>query len=216
MKRFSLRSPLLLGLLVSVCLAVGACGSSGPGASTSPTSSTTATAATAKHQPTSVPVASVAKCGQLLSLSEANQDTQPVNPATIIVPLEVSNSALCNYLTSQHQTNVSMIFKSYTGGSLAQNVQQADSSSASKVTIISSQTVSGVGDQAFYVTTIGSSIVSGVAVPVKENILFVVAGAVSFGIINVIYNNVDPLGSASAATVLNNFKQVAQLVISRL
>jgi hypothetical protein len=58
--------------------------------------------------------------------------------------------------------------------------------------------------------------VNSVALPIKENILLAVDGVVSFGIINIIYNNVDPLGSASAATVLSDFEQIAQLIISRI
>jgi len=158
----------------------------------------------------------VAECGQLLSLSEANQYTNPVSPATTIVPLEVSGSALCFYENALHQTIVSMIFKPYTGGSLSQNVQKALSGSVSDVKLTSSQPVSGIGDQAEFVTITGTSTSNGVTVPVKENILFVVAGAVSFGIINVIYNNLDPLGSASAATVLSDFEPIGRLVAGRL
>jgi hypothetical protein len=161
-------------------------------------------------------VASASECGKLLSLSEANQDTNPVNPATTIFPLELSTAALCYYETAQHQTNVALIFKAYSGGNLSQNVEQELSGSVSQVKLTSSQSVSGLGDQAEYVTITGSSNVNGVALPVKENILLVVDGAVSMGIINVIFNNVDPLGSASAATVLSDFQQIAQLVISRL
>jgi hypothetical protein len=215
MKRFP--TPVLLVLLLSVCLAVGACGASSPGGSSSATNpSSPATATSVKSQATSVPVASTAECGKLLSLSEANQDTNPVSPAIMIFPLELSTAALCYYETSHHQTNVAMVFKAYSGGNLTQNVEQELSGSVSQVKLVSSQSVSGIGDQAEYVTITGSSTVNGVAVPVKENILLVVDGAVSFGIINVIYNNVDPLGSASAATVLSDFKQIAQLIISRL
>jgi hypothetical protein len=211
-------TPILLGLLVSVCLAVGACGASGTGplSGATPGPGATPTATPALGRPTSVPVASMAECGRLLALSEANQDTQPVSPATSIVALEVNGTGLCYYETAQHQTNVALVFKPYSGGTLTENVQKAVSGSVSKVTITSSQPIGGIGDQALYVTLTGSSTVNGASVPVKENILFGVAGAVSFGIINIIYNTVDPLGSASAATVLSDFEQVARLVIMRL
>lgn len=130
--------------------------------------------------------------------------------------MEVSGSALCYYENAQHQTTVGLIFKPYSGGNLAQNAQQAASGSLSDVKIVSSQSVSGIGDQALYVTTTGTSKVNGVSVPVKENILFVVTGKVSFGIINTIFNNVDPLGSASTDTVLSDFEQIAQLLTTRL
>jgi hypothetical protein len=218
MKRFL--TPVLLVLLLLICLAVGACGTSStggsPGTSNATTPGSPATATTVKNRATSVPVASTAECGKLLALSEANQDTNPVNPAVMVFPLELSTAALCYYETAQHQTNVALIFKAYSGGNLSQNVQQQLSGSVSQVKLVNSQSVSGLGDQAQYVTITGSSTVNGVALPVKENILFVVDGAVSFGIINVIFNNVDPLGSASAATVLSDFQQIAQLVISRL
>ena len=205
---------------LSVCLAVGACGTSSSGASTPSTHSTAtagpaATATLAANQPTSVPVASVAECGQLLSISQANQFTNPVSPATSIAALDVGGSE-CYYETTLHQTNVAMVFKPYTGGSLSQNVQKAVSGSVSGVKIISSQSVSGVGNQALYVTITGTSTSNGVTVPIKENILFVVDGAVSYGIINIIFNTLDPLGSASAATVLGDFEQVAQVVDSHL
>ncbi len=216
MKRFP--TPILAMLLALVCLAVGACGASSSGTSTTSSHSTAtagpaATATVAANQPTSVPVASLSQCGQLLSISQANQFTNPPSPATSIVPLEVSGSALCYYETAQHLTTVSMIFKPYTGGSLSQNVQKAASGSLSDVKIISSQLVSGVGNQAEFVTVTGTSTSN---VPIKENILFVVDGAVSYGIINIIYNNVNPLGSASAATVLSDFEQIAQVVNSHL
>ena len=219
MKR--LLPPILSVLLVSACLMVGACGASSAGASTSSshssaTSSSASTATSVTSHPTKVPVASVSECGQLLSLSEANQSTNPVSPATSISALEVSGSALCFYENALHQTTVSTIFKPYTGGTLSQNVQKALSGSLSDVKLVSSQSVSGIGDQAEFVTITGTSTSNGVTVPIKENILFVVAGAVSFGIINIIYNNVNPLGSASAATVLSDFEQIARLVVGRL
>jgi hypothetical protein len=215
------QSAMLLVALAAV-LFLAACGTSTASTSSTPTTgltgtpATTATATPANSHPTSVPLASVTECGHLLSLSEANQDAHPVSPATAIFALEVSGSALCYYETAQHQTNVALVFKAYSGGTISQNLQQATSGSVHQATITSTQPVSGIGDQALYVTLTGSSTVNGVSVPVKENILLVVAGAVSFGIINVIYNNVDPLGSASAATVLNDFEQIAPLVISRL
>jgi hypothetical protein len=207
---------IFLALLLSVCLAVAACGTSSPGASTGSTATPSSPATPVKIEPTSVPVASAAECGKLLSLSEANQATNPPSPATMILPLEVSGSAFCYYENALHQTTVAMIFKPYSGGTLTEGVQKALSSSLSQVKLTSTQPVSGVGDQALYVTITGTSPVNGVAIPVKEHILFVVAGAVSFGIINVIYNNVDPLGSASPATVLSDFEQIAHLVVSRL
>ena len=207
----------LLMLSLGALLFVAACGTTTASTSGTPTTAATPITATpTTSHPTSVPVASVAKCGQLLSLSEANQDSHPVSPATTIFPVEASGDALCFYLTAQHQTNVFMIFMPYSGGTISQNLQQAASGSVHSMTITNSQSVSGIGDQALYVTITGTSTVNGVAIPVKENILFVVTGGVSFGIINVIYNNVDPLGSASAATVLNDFEQIAQLVIGRL
>jgi hypothetical protein len=184
-----------------------------PGGS-STTSASTPTAATGGA--TAVPVASTAECGKLLSLNQANQATSPASPATMIFALELSGAALCYYESAAHQTNVALVFKPYSGGNLSQNLQSAVSSSVSKVQIVSSQPVSGVGNQAEYVTITGSSTVNGVAVPIKENILFVVDGAVSFGIINIIYNNVDPLGSASPATVLSDFEQIARVVMSHL
>lgn len=217
LKRFP--TPVLLAMLVSACLAVAACGSNSTTGSTggTPAGSTPAATATAAFTgTTTVPVASTAECGKLFSLSEANQATSPVSPATMIFALEVSGSALCYYESAAHQTNVALVFKPYSGGNLSQNLKSAVSSSVSKVQIVSSQVVSGVGNQAEYVTITGSSTVNGVAVPIKENILFVVDGAVSFGIINIIYNNVDPLGSASASTVLAGFEQIARLVMSRL
>ena len=213
-------TPILPALLIATCLVVGACGATSTGGSSGTPSSSAPTATTASSGATTVPVASTAECGKLLSLSEANQATHPVSPATMIFALEVSGSALCYYESAAHQPNlapvVALIFKPYSGGNLSQNIQSALSSSVSQVKLVNSQAVSGVGNQAEYVTITGISTVNGVAIPVKENILFVVDGDVSFGIINTIYNNVDPLGSASAATVLSDFEQIAQTVISRL
>lgn len=209
----------MLVLSLGAIIFVAACGTTTASTASTPTTTTTPTTATATPTtsgPTSVPIASVAKCGQLLSLNEANQATHPVGPATTILAMEVSGTALCSYESAKYQPDLGMIFKAYSGGNLAQNVQQALSGSLSQVTLTNSQSVSGVGDQALYVTITGTSTVNGVAIPVKENILFVVVGTVSFGIINTIYNNVDPLGSPSAATVLSDFEQVAGLVIGRL
>jgi hypothetical protein len=217
LKRFP--TPVLLAALVSVCLAVAACGAGSTGGSTGGshsggTSTTAPTATAAFTGATSVPVASTAECGTLLPLSAANQDTNPVSPATSIFALEVSSTGLCYYESAAHQTNVALLFKAYSGGNLTQSIESSLSSSVSKVQLASSQVVTGVGSQAEYITITGSSTVNGVAVPIKENILFFVDGAVSFGIINIIYNNVNPLGSQSASTVLSDFEQVAQVVIS--
>ncbi|MGO8951196.1 MAG: hypothetical protein ACLQUY_26790 [Ktedonobacterales bacterium] len=210
------RGLLLLSLAAMLCLA--ACGTSTASTSASATSTPapTATATAVKNQATSVPVASAAECGQLLSLSEANQYTNPPSPATTIFPLEDSGTALCYYETALHQTTVGLVFKAYTGGTISEGIQQALSSSTSDVKLTSSQPVSGIGDQALFATVTGSSTSNGVTVPLTENILFVVDGAVSFGIINVIYAGVDPLGSASPATVLSDFEQIARAVDSSL
>jgi hypothetical protein len=162
-------------------------------------------------------VATTTECGKLLSLTEANQDTSPVSPSTMIFALQISGAGLCYYESATHQPNLALIFKAYAGGNLTtQSVKSAASSSGSKVQIVSSQAVSGLGSQALFVTLTGSSTVNGASVPLKENILFVVDGAVSFGIINTIFNNVDPMGSASPSTVQTDFEQVARTIISRL
>jgi hypothetical protein len=218
MKR--LPTPILAVLLAAICLVVGACGAPSTGGSsgghTTGGSSSAPTATTAKPGPTAVPVASVAECGKLLSLSEANQDTHPVSPATLLFPLQISGDTLCYYESATHQPNLALIFKAYSGGNLSQNIQSQLSGSGGDFKVVNSQTVSGVGDQAEYVTTTGTSSVNGATVPAKENILFVVDGGVSFGIINTIINNVDPLGSASDSAVLSDFEQVAQTIISAL
>jgi hypothetical protein len=209
-------TPILALLLMAICLAVGACGATSTGGS-SGGSSSAPTATTAKATgPTTVPVASAAECGKLLTLSESNQDTHPVSPATQIFPLEVSGTALCYYESATHQPDLALIFKPYSGGTISQSLQSQFAGSVNNFKLDNSQPVSGVGSQAEYVTISGTSTVNGVAVPVKENILLAVDGGVSFGIVNTIYNNVDPLGSASPATVLSDFEQIAQLIMSRL
>jgi hypothetical protein len=225
MKRFPI--PILLVLLASVCLVVIACGTSSTGTSTGGTHSSTtaspsatATATAVTSHPASVPVASVAECGKLLSLSEANQYTNPPSPATAIYAYAGTGTniggTLCYYEDATRQATVLIIFNPYSGGNLSTNVQKEASGSLSQVTITSTQPVSGIGDQALFVTASGTASANGVSYTVKENALFVVVGAVLLDILNGIYGGLDPLGSASPATVLSDFEQIARVVISRL
>ena len=121
-------SPILPVLLMVTCLVVGACGATSTGGSSGTPSSSAPTATTASSGASTVPVASTAECGKLLSLSEANQDTHPPSPAALIFGLEVSGSALCYYEGATHQPNlapvVALIFKAYSGGNLSQNIHR--------------------------------------------------------------------------------------------
>ncbi len=112
---------------------------------------------TASKKPTSVPAITVAECGKLLSISEANRITRPVMPTTLID----AQVGTCGYQSSA-ALNFVLAFRPYTRGSVNQ-IARATPIPALKgyraqVQITSSQPVSGIGDQALFVLSNNSAI----------------------------------------------------------
>jgi hypothetical protein len=148
---------LVAALAVLSACAVG--GSTATNTNTGQTSTSTATATTAptpKPKPTSVPTTSLAYCQGLLSLAEVNSVMKPAAPATnIIFENDTSNHlSACSWAQGQIIAVFAVFFLPFpTGTSLNAAAQQQ----LAKLHVpvggsIGTTPVSGVGDQALYLS----------------------------------------------------------------
>lgn len=152
------------GLLLAGLLALAACSGTSNGTSTNTngnvkTSATppTATAtATPKPKPTSVPTTSVAYCQGLLSLAEANSIMRPPAPATtVLFENDTSNNLnACSWTPGQSTAVLAVFFLPFPAGtSLSAAAQQQLAKAHAPAGVSFSTTpVSGVGDQALYLS----------------------------------------------------------------
>jgi hypothetical protein len=144
--------------LVAALAVLSACAAS-PNGQTSTTSTATATpaaTATPKPKPTSVPTTSVAYCQGLLSVAEANSIMKAVAPATnILFENDTSNNlSACSWAAGQTIAVLAVFFLPFPAGT---SLNAAAQQQLAKVHVpaggsFSSTPVSGVGDQALYVS----------------------------------------------------------------
>ena len=201
------RALLLLTALCLLCLT--ACGGTSSGQNQNGTPPANATATTPpKAKPTGVPALTVAYCTGLMSLTEANQIMQPATAATSIqVDKGGTGGGSCNWEYDSFHSTVTVLFESYPQGTsldaiVAQSLAAVQNAPGAKT---SKTTVTGVGDQAFYITVSAQ-----VGTGIWEDVLATTYGSV--------YISCLKLGSGAppAASLQQPLTQVCQQVISRM
>jgi len=124
--------------------------------STSSGSATAAPSATAKPKPTTIPTTSDAYCQRLLSLADVNSVMKPTAPATSILFVNDPSNHLsaCSWVPGSSVAVLSTWFIQSTPGVSLQAVaqQQLAKAKGSAGGSIESTQVSGVGDQAVYLS----------------------------------------------------------------
>jgi hypothetical protein len=144
--------------LLATLAVLSACAAS-PSGQTSTTATATATAtATPKPKPTSVPTTSVAFCQGLLSLAETNSIMKPAAPATtILFENDTSSTPLnaCSWTPGQPVAVLAVYFALFPSGTSMNTAAQQLLAKAHVPAggSINTTPVSGVGDQALYVST---------------------------------------------------------------
>ncbi len=213
----------LIGILLSVIiLFAAACGASASatggtsggasGGSTAAASTNTPTVApTTKPKPTSMPTFNLAECQKLLSLSAANQIAQPVIAATTIIPDDSGGTGgSCNYVYGTNNIDVYLFFEPYTGIPLTTLAQAALQKSHAQEQVTTAESVSGVGDQAYFFAGKATSAAA------TTDDLYVVYGSIVFSVNNQTFMGMNQLKATADETVKGEFIQIAQLVISQL
>lgn len=217
------RSMTILALMLCGCLALAACtagGSSTTGTTStnnqthaaSPTTAPTAVPTVVK--PNSVPLTDMAFCQHILSVAEANQFMNPPIPATTIVPNNTSGGGSCNYEYAPLKITLAVILLPWNGpvpipqaDIQAFVTQELAKAGANGVTVSTFTLVSGVGDQAAFLSLVAPP--NGFIH--KVTVFYVLYGHIFFDCVN--YFNV---GNSSDATQQSALQQCAQTVVSRL
>jgi hypothetical protein len=154
-------APVAAGIVAALAV-LSACAVGGSStANTSQTSTSTATAttqptATPKPKPTSVPTTSLAYCQGLLSLADVNSIMKPAAPATnILFENDTSNHlSACSWAQGQVIAVLAVFFLPFPAGT---SLESAAQQQLAKVHVpvggsIGTTPVSGVGDQALYLS----------------------------------------------------------------
>ncbi|HUY77508.1 MAG TPA: hypothetical protein VMV29_12115 [Ktedonobacterales bacterium] len=209
--------------LLTCTLLLAACSSGGTttGSNTGGGSTNSTPTATAKSKPTSLPAITLAFCQSALTIAQANQILNPVNPVNNIIPDNGGSGGSCSYEYAPVRVDVTLFFEQYTGGSLTTIANDALTANLKGGAVTADQSVSGLGDQALFLAGNGSSNYNGVPLTGKGDILYVVDGGVAFDVNNVTYSNpsigtIDSLGSVSDATIESEFEQIARGVMAAL
>jgi len=148
---------LVAALAVLSACAVGGSTTTNTGQTSTPTATaTTLPTPTPKPKPTSVPTTSLAYCQGLLSLAEVNSTMKPAAPATnIIFENDTSNHlSACSWAQGQTIAVLAVFFLPFPAGT---SLKTAAQQQLAKVHVpvggsIGTTPVSGVGDQALYVS----------------------------------------------------------------
>jgi hypothetical protein len=157
----------LAALLCATLIVLSACASSGSTTTntgnngTPSATATTAPTATTKPKPTSVPAVTVAYCQGLVSLADANNFMKPAAPATAITALNVAPVASCNYASASAPSRyvLVVIFLPFPQGTSVSAITQQLLTRAAQAEAhwsITTTPVSGIGDQAMYVSATAS------------------------------------------------------------
>ena len=201
----ALRALAMAGL-IALAGALAACGgtSTGQGGSGTPTAQATTAP---KAPPTGVPTLSVAYYTGLMSLAEANQIMQPATPATTIQVNTGGKGGSCNWQYAELKAVVTVLFEPFPQGTsldavVTQELAKVQAEPGAKVT---KTTVTGVGDQALYVSE-SAPIGKGI----WEDLLDTTTGPV--------YISCTVLGTGAppAASLQAPLTQVCQQVLSRM
>ena len=153
-------APVATGLVAALAVlsacAVGGSTTTNTGQTSTPTATaTTLPTPTPKPKPTSVPTTSLAYCQGLLSLAEVNSVMKPAAPATNILFYNDTSDhgSECGWTQGQTIAVFAVEFFPFPAGaslnSFAQKLAEANAQPGGK---ISTTPISGVGDQALYVS----------------------------------------------------------------
>jgi hypothetical protein len=157
---------------------------------------------------TSVLPITQALCRQILSIDEANAIMQPAAPATSIVAANIAQEASCSYLASPGRYVLTILFAPFPPGTSVNAFVQdalAKAAQAQAHWTIAITPVSGVGDQAIYVS----------ATAALNGLTYYWVGLVTT--VGQIAIACDTIGFGSAAPPLQApLTQCAQVVVSRL
>lgn len=141
---------------LSACAGPGQATTTTNAHNTSSTTSTVAPSVTAKPKPTSIPTTSAAYCQGLLSLADVNNTMKPTAPATSILFVNDTSNHLsgCSWIPGSGVAVLAVFFiQSAPGISLtAVAQQQLAKSHGSTSGNVDTMPVSGVGDQAVYLS----------------------------------------------------------------
>lgn len=215
--------PSLVAGLCLACMALCAVGCAAPSTAQSsqrppqatPTPTTQPTA-TPRPKPTTVPTVTMAFCQQMLSVTQANHITTPPTAATSIRVQSSSQGGSCNYEYSPLHDTISILFVTYPGGSLSTLANQALHGAIPNGKVTAEEPISGLGDQAYFGTVRGSLSFSGITISQKQQTLYVVDGSVVFMVSAGLVNGAGGIGNVSDAQALDDFKQIALLVLAQL
>ncbi len=216
-KNIRLVSVLTLILMFFVAACANSATTGGSTASGSPTASTSKTAtptiAPTVTKPSAVPVTTVPLCESWVSIAEANQILSPPAPIASVDPGNSTGISSCQYLDASSKVPFLVNFESFPPGTqLSTFAAEAAAKALNGVTITVNEAVSGVGDQAWYIVGTAAS----GTLTAHGNVLYVADGSIVIIIENLDFNNSAPLGSTDDTTVLNEFTQIANLIISRI
>jgi hypothetical protein len=216
-------SRLVAGLLALACMALCAVGCAAPSTAQSGQQSpqvtptpTVVPTATPRPKPTKVPTITLAFCQQILSVTQANQITNPPTAATSIRAQSSSKGGMCNYEYSPLHDTISLLFTLYPGGSLSTLANETLQGSILNGKVTAEEPVSGLGDQAYFGTATGSLSFSGISISEKQQTLFVLDGSVIFAVSAGLVNGAGGIGNVSDAQALDEFKQIALLILAQL
>jgi hypothetical protein len=210
------RNRILVGTLMTGLLLLAACGGStsgnGNGTQTPSGTATTAATATSKPKPSSLPPITLAYCQQLMTTAEASQLMGL--SITTIVPDNGDDGGSCTYKAGStidltiffitgHYSGPVPIPDSYISNALAQ------SESLPGLTVNSAVPVTGVGDQAEFVSFTGSQ----GAISGKINLFYTLYGTVLFDCFTLTVNGISGFGPEGTQSQL---QQCATQVVSRM
>ena len=204
---------------IAICAAACAAPSTAQSSQRSPQATPTATTqptATPRLKPTNVPAITMALCQAMVSVTQANQITHPPTPAKSIRVQSSAKGGSCNYEYSPLHGTISILIGAYPGGSLSDLASQALRDSVINGKVTTAEPVSGLGDQAYFGAVTGSLTFSGITVSQKQQTLAVVDGVVVFLVNAGLVNGAGGIGNVSDAQALDEFRQIALLVLAQL
>ncbi len=202
----------ICGIAVGLLFFVTACSSAPGSASTSAT-------ATSTPQPTAtavtIPAATAAFCEGLISFTEANTIISPINPIVGVATVNSAHASSCQFTDAAKNVPLLLNFAYFSSGT---SINTAAANYIAQVfnyphtAVATSHAVSGVGNQAWYI----SSTITGGNISAHAKVLCAAVGSFLLCITNISMNGTALLSSVSDSVVQGEFVQVANLVISRM
>jgi hypothetical protein len=196
------------GLAIVALLVLAACGGTTTGSGNGTPGSTPS--GTAKPKPSTLPAVTTAYCQSLVTVDEANQIMAPSPSVTTIQADQSGDLGTCLYQDDSGTNDLEISLQVYSGPTpipqsyILQNLTALSSAPGFKLD--ANTTVSGVGDQAEFL----SASFSDTGINGAYQIFYVLYGSVLFACDTSTVNGIGATGSQS------QLQQCAQLVVSRL